>query len=170
MRNSYKKNREHFFHYFSDVKFSNVAFTSIRNLYKNAMKIIPQITINDVKEFLKKQDSYTLHKLTPKRFRFYRKVIAPRPKIYLGLDLIDMLKYSEYNDGIKYLIFLIDIFSRKIWVYPVKSKTKSDILKTLEHFPNLRNDNTYIRIYSDLEGGLYSNLVLDLKNIYDSIF
>ena len=131
-------------------------------------KIIPQITINDVKEFLKKQDSYTLHKLTPKRFKFYRKVIAPRPKIYLGLDLIDMLKYSEYNDGIKYLIFLIDIFSRKIWVYPVKNKTKFDILKSLEHFLNLKNNNTYKRIYSDLEGGLYSNLVLDFlkrKNI-----
>ena len=153
---------------YSDVKFSNVAFTSIKNLYKNAKKIIPQITINDVKEFLKKQDSYTLHKLTPKRFKFYRKVIAPRPKIYLGLDLIDMLKYSEYNDGIKYLIFLIDIFSRKIWVYPVKNKTKFDILKSLEHFLNLKNNNTYKRIYSDLEGGLYSNLVLDFlkrKNI-----
>ena len=95
-------------------------------------------------------------------------MIAPRPKIYLGLDLIDMLKYSEYNDGIKYLIFLIDISSRKIWVYPVKNKTKFDILKSLEHFLNLKNNNTYKRIYSDLEGGLYSNLVLDFlkrKNI-----
>merc|ERR1711888_566554 len=122
---------------------------------------MPQITIDDVKEFLKKQDSYALHKLTPKIFKFYRKVIAPRPKIYLGLDLVDMLKYSKYNDGIKYLIFLIDIFSRKIWVYPVKNKTKFDILKSLGHFLNLKNNNTYKRIYSDLEGGLYSNLVLD---------
>ena len=33
---------------------------------------------------------------------------------------------------------------------------------------NLKNNNTYKRIYSDLEGGLYSNLVLDFlkrKNI-----
>ena len=146
---------------YSNVDVSNVAFTSIKNLYIKAKKILPKITVNDIKQFLKTQDSYTLHKLSPKKFKFYRKVLAPMPKYFLSLDLIDMQKYSQYNDGVKYLIFLIDIYSRKIWVYPVKSKTKFDILKSLEHFFNLKTNQTYIRIYSDLEGGLYSNLVLN---------
>ena len=146
---------------YSNVDVSNVAFTSIKNLYIKAKKILPKITVNDIKQFLKTQDSYTLHKLSPKKFKFYRKALAPMPKYFLSLDLIDMQKYSQYNDGVKYLIFLIDIYSRKIWVYPVKSKTKFDILKSLEHFFNLKTNQTYIRIYSDLEGGLYSNLVLN---------
>ena len=83
------------------------------------------------------------------------------PKYFLSLDLIDMQKYSQYNNGIKYLIFLIDIFSRKISVYPVFTKNKFEILKSLEHFFNLKINQNYIRIYSDLEGGLYSKLVLN---------
>ena len=90
------------------------------------------------------------------------------PKYFLSLDLIDMQKYSQYNDGVKYLIFLIDIFSRKIFVYPIFNKNKFEILKSLKHFFNLKINQNYIRIYSDLEGGLYSKLVLDFlkeKNI-----
>ena len=90
------------------------------------------------------------------------------PKYFLSLDLIDMQKYSQYNDGVKYLIFLIDIFSRKIFVYPIFNKNKFEILKSLKHFFNLKINQNYIRIYSDLEGGLYSNLVLNFlkeKNI-----
>ena len=146
---------------YSNVNKSNIAFTSIKNLYTVAKKFFPSISINDIKNFLKTQDSYTLHKLAPKKFKFYRKVLAPMPKYFLSLDLIDMQKYSQYNNGIKYLIFLIDIFSRKISVYPVFTKNKFEILKSLEHFFNLKTNQNYIRIYSDLEGGLYSKLVLN---------
>ena len=153
---------------YSNVNKSNIAFTSIKNLYNVAKKFFPFISIKDVKNFLKTQDSYTLHKLAPKKFKFYRKVLAPMPKYFLSLDLIDMQKYSQYNDGVKYLIFLIDIFSRKIFVYPIFNKNKFEILKSLKHFFNLKINQNYIRIYSDLEGGLYSNLVLNFlkeKNI-----
>ena len=153
---------------YSNVNKSNIAFTSIRNLYNVAKKLFPSISIKDVKNFLKTQDSYTLHKLAPRKFKFYRKVLAPMPKYFLSLDLIDMQKYSQYNDGVKYLIFLIDIFSRKIFVYPIFNKNKFEILKSLKHFFNLKINQNYIRIYSDLEGGLYSKLVLDFlkeKNI-----
>ena len=153
---------------YSNVNKSNIAFTSIKNLYNVAKKFFPSISIKDVKNFLKTQDSYTLHKLAPKKFKFYRKVLAPMPKYFLSLDLIDMQKYSQYNDGVKYLIFLIDIFSRKIFVYPIFNKNKFEILKSLKHFFNLKINQNYIRIYSDLEGGLYSNLVLNFlkeKNI-----
>ena len=153
---------------YSNVNKSNIAFTSIKNLYNVAKKFFPSISIKDIKNFLKTQDSYTLHKLAPKKFKFYRKVLAPMPKYFLSLDLIDMQKYSQYNDGVKYLIFLIDIFSRKIFVYPIFNKNKFEILKSLKHFFNLKINQNYIRIYSDLEGGLYSNLVLNFlkeKNI-----
>ena len=34
------------------------------------------------------------------------------------MDLADMSSLSKYNDGIKYLLVVIDIFSRYLWIEP----------------------------------------------------
>ena len=44
-------------------------------------------------------------------------------------DLVDMTKLSRENDGIKYLLTVIDTFSKYAWVQPLKSKSGSEILK-----------------------------------------
>ena len=143
---------------------SNIAFTGVTPLYNEAKKIFSNIRILDIKIFLKSQDSYTLHKLTPKKFKSYRKVIVSRPKVIVSLDLIDMNRLSNYNDGYKYLILFIDVFSKKITVIPIKSKSKLDILKGLKQFFNIDDNMSYFRIYSDFEGGLYSKSVQDFLN------
>jgi len=38
-------------------------------------------------------------------------------------DLVDVQWLSEYNDGIKYLLTVIDVFSKYIHVVPLLSKT-----------------------------------------------
>ena len=43
------------------------SFSGVQNLLKNAKKINPSINRKDVKTFLEKQDSYTLHKITKKK-------------------------------------------------------------------------------------------------------
>ena len=40
------------------------SYTGIQGLFETARKINPNITRNDVKSFLQKQESYTLHKIT----------------------------------------------------------------------------------------------------------
>ena len=37
-------------------------------------------------------------------------------------DLIDLQKYSVENDNIKYILLIIDIYSRFIWLFPLKNK------------------------------------------------
>ena len=39
-----------------------------------------------------------------------------------GVDLADMQSLSKYNKGIKYLFWLIDLFSKYAWVIPIKDK------------------------------------------------
>ena len=41
----------------------------------------------------------------------------------LAADLIDMQAFSKDNDGIKYLLTVIDIFSKFVWIVPLKRKT-----------------------------------------------
>ena len=38
-------------------------------------------------------------------------------------DLIDMQEFSKDNNGIKYLLTVIDVFSKFVWIVPLKRKT-----------------------------------------------
>ena len=89
--------------------------------------------MKDVKHFLEKQDSYTLFKLSKKRFPF-QKIIAAAPKIIISLDLIDMTNLSKDNDNFKFLMYFIDVFSRKITIIPIKNKMKLTVLEGLIFF------------------------------------
>ena len=39
------------------------------------------------------------------------------------MDLADMQYLKEYNDGYRYLLVCIDVFSKYAWLVPIKSKT-----------------------------------------------
>ena len=41
-----------------------------------------------------------------------------------GVDLADMQSLSKYNKGIKYLLCIIDFFSKYAWVIPIKNKKR----------------------------------------------
>ena len=79
---------------YTNIK-ANIIFPNQRQLYALAKKELPNITLKHVKNFLSSQDSYTLFKLTPKKFKLYRKVLAARPKIIVSLDLIDTVSYTH---------------------------------------------------------------------------
>ena len=44
-------------------------------------------------------------------------------------DLASMSDYEKSNDGYKYLLVVIDIFSRYAWIEPLKNKTADSIVR-----------------------------------------
>ena len=88
-----------------------------------------------VKQWLSGQDAYTLHK--PVRYKFLR-----RPVRAVGYcqqwqaDLVDLSRISKENNNYKFLLTVIDVFSKKAWVIPLKSKKGQDILKAFESIPD----------------------------------
>lgn len=154
----YNKKKENILKKLYETSRSNVSFSSSKNLYREAKKIYPLINLKDVKHFLEKQDSYTLFKLSKKRFPS-QKIIAAGPKIIISLDLIDMTNLSKDNDNFKFLMYFIDVFSRKITIIPIKNKMKLTVLEGLILFFDIDDNYKYSRIYSDREGSLYSNLI-----------
>ena len=129
----YNKKKEYILKKLYETSRSNVSFSSSKNLYREAKKIYPLINLKDVKHFLEKQDSYTLFKLSKKRFPS-QKTIAAAPKIIISLDLIDMTNLSKDNDNFKFLMYFIDVFSRKITIIPIKNKMKLTVLEGLIFF------------------------------------
>ena len=82
---------------------------------------VPHITRNAVREFLSRQRAYTLHK--PARRHF------PRNRIYVGsidkqwqADLADMVGLQRDNNGNRYILTVIDVFSKYAWSVPVKKQ------------------------------------------------
>ena len=107
------------------------SFTGICGLLNTAKKHDPTITRNDVIQFLQKQGSYTIHKITRKKF-LRRKILAPKPGVIASCDLADMTQLSKFNDGYNYILVFIDIFSRLAQAIPVKRKDGKTISSALE--------------------------------------
>ena len=85
----------------------------------------------DVLKYLAGQDAYTMHKPSRRRFprqRTYSKGIDDQFQI----DLADMSNLSAYNDGYRYLLNCIDVFTKHAWSVPLKTKTGREVSNAFE--------------------------------------
>jgi hypothetical protein len=63
-----------------------------------------------------------LHRPVVKRFPKRRVYVKGIDDIWAA-DLADMQAFAEYNNGVKYLLTVIDVFSKYGWIVPLKQKT-----------------------------------------------
>jgi hypothetical protein len=84
-------------------------------------------------------------------------------------DLIDMVKYADWNNGMKYILLVIDVFSKYVWMRPLKNKTGAsvaeafyDILKTSERSPG--------RLVSDKGQEFNAKVVQTLMKKHDILY
>lgn len=84
------------------------------------------ISLKRAREILEHHDGYNLHReyKRPKKYNPY--YVHKRRKEVQG-DLIDISKISAENDGVRFLLLLIDIFTKKVWVLPLQSKRATDM-------------------------------------------
>ena len=72
-----------------------------------------------------------LHKPIIRKFE-KRKVYSTFKDNIWGVDLADMQLLSKYNKGIRFLLCVIDIFSKYTWVVPLKDKKGIRIVKAFQ--------------------------------------
>ena len=53
------------------------------------------------------------------------------PRDLWQVDLLDFQKFSNENNGFRYLCVVIDCFSKYVWVKPLKAKTAQSLVKGL---------------------------------------
>ena len=79
------------------------------------------VTRKQVIDWLTEQETYGLHK--PVRRRFARRKIYSRGIDYLWhANLVNMSHLVEENDEYRYLLTVIDVFSKQAWVKKLKKK------------------------------------------------
>jgi len=72
-----------------------------------------------------------LHKLINRKFQ-RRQVQVNNIDDIWAADLIDMQLYSKMNNGNKYLLAVIDVFSKYSWLIPLKDKTGKSVANALQ--------------------------------------
>ena len=80
---------------------------------KSAIKSIPQ----------NEQLAEELHKPITRKFR-KRKVYSAFKDNIWAADLVDMQLTSKFNKGFRFLLCVIDIYSKYAWVVPLKDKKR----------------------------------------------
>ena len=72
-----------------------------------------------------------LHKPITRNFS-KRTVISNRIDKIWAADLVEMQKFSKWNKRIKYLLMVIDVFSRYVWIKPLKDKKTESVSKAFD--------------------------------------
>lgn len=103
----------------------------ITELCREVNKRDINIAESAVKKWLQHQEAYTLHK--------QRKLRFPRIKYFpsniddvWSIDLADMQNISTYNYKKRYILAIIDNFSRYAWCVPIKDKTSESVINAFE--------------------------------------
>ena len=84
-----------------------------------------------VSRWLESLPAYTRHYPVKRKFP-RRRIVVPGPNYQLQADLIDMSALSRYNKGTRYVLTIIDSFSKFAHAYPLKNKGSEAIVNAFE--------------------------------------
>ena len=174
-------------------------FPGYETLYKLVKAENDDIKKKDIKFFLENQKEYELLKVKIKKKKKAGHITAAYYKHFAQMDIFDLSKYVGSNKNYKYILVLIDVFTRKAFVRPMKKKDIGEVLASLkdiflndDYIPNAITsdmDKTFVsekiqtllennNIYHDviIAGndhnilGIIDRFALTLKNIFSKIF
>ena len=131
------------------------SYSSINNLYFYAKKVFPEIRLRDIKDFLTQSKTYTSFKKP--RYNFpRRKMVVAFPNETWAIDTAHLESLKKQNSGYSYLLFILDVFSRFLWVRPFRSKKNTE---TLEVFRSVVNDAEATPLYAFTDKGTELNFL-----------
>jgi len=115
--------------------------------FSSAEKLVSGAKSNkrNVEEWLSSQDTYTLHKLVRKRFPRNPYTCTNIDDVW-KIDLADLSSLSRYKDKCKYLLNVINIFSRYARSVLLKNKTGNSTVAALTTLFQNRNPITINQI------------------------
>ena len=116
--------------YLSEIYFNPShpgAFSGPYKLYQILKQTGQKVTYTQVKKWLQDQDAFSL--LQPVKYKFKRRrVITQGIDDLWDTDLADMGNLSKHNDDIKFFLIVIDVFSKHLWVQPLKNKQHDSVI------------------------------------------
>lgn len=119
----------------------------VNRLLQSAKEKGLKVSKGTVNKYLQSNRSYTLHKPIHRHF-------SRNPTIVGGIDrqwqadLVDMQSLSRSNRGVKFILTVIDCFSKFAWAAPLLNKTGPEIVKAFEQIFD-RSGRTPAKLQTD---------------------
>ena len=117
---------------YNDPKFP-ASFAGKQRFYKALKLRNKKLKFQTVDKKLKSVNSYTLHKPVNKP-KLYRRIFTKGINYLYQIDLVDMTKFEHENDGYRWIITIIDTFSKKAWAFKMKQKSAKSIMNVMTSF------------------------------------
>jgi hypothetical protein len=130
--------------------------TGIKSFYnKVADKYIGGVGKKEVGKFLKDQTSYQITKPEPKVVN--KPIITRYPNERWQIDLIDVGSYVSKNRNHKYILTVIDNFSKYVFAIGLKGKSAMELLEGMLDIIENQAEHTHPRIIQSDNGGEFKN-------------
>ena len=121
-----------------------------------------KISLGELRKWLSAQEIYTKHKPIRRTFKRAR-VIAPRKFYQFDGDTVNMTRYEKFNGGYKFILVLIDVFTRFVWTFPLKTLTAREMLKTFKRIlPGLKLEKLRTDHGSEFMNGVVNKYLASL--------
>ena len=113
-----------------DTLYVSNNFPALERLYKLVKEAHPEISKQYVKRFLDAQQETQLLK---RRVRIPNSgyITAAYPFQKLNIDIFDYSKFLENNNGYRYILACVDVFSRKAYCEPLHTKSSDELTSNL---------------------------------------
>ena len=103
-----------------------------------------KLSRKDIEEWLQSQDTFTVNRAVRHNFKRNRVIVSGIDDQW-DADLIDLTSLAKYNGNSKYVLLLIDIFSRYVWTVKMKNKTSVAVNNALKQVLSQGLKPKYIR-------------------------
>ena len=107
------------------------SFGGVKKLYFQSRKDGKKYTLNQIKKWLRNQETYTLFRRVLQNVKRSR-VISPFTDYQWDCDCGSMGKWKKFNKGYAYFLLIIDIFSRFVWTVPLETLTGVEMVTALK--------------------------------------
>jgi transposase InsO family protein len=85
-----------------------------------------------IRNWLKGNTSYTFNRIVHRKFKRNGVNTAGVDALW-DADLMDFSSYSKENNGNRYVLLMIDIFTRYTWLRPLKTKSSADVIDKMKN-------------------------------------
>nr|XP_012216150.1 PREDICTED: uncharacterized protein LOC105668351 [Linepithema humile] len=118
-------------------------YSAVDNLFRAA-----NLPHNNVERWLKAQDAYTLHRPLRRKFPRMHYNVTNIDDLWEA-DLIELRNLKSYNEGYSYLLVIIDVLSKYVWVEPLHDKTSNSVMRAFQNVLSRSNSRAPVYLQTD---------------------
>ena len=139
------------------VLYEKYNFPSADKLYKLIKENNLDIPKKEIKEYISNQEENQLLTVPHERKADLGHITASYKNEFWQMDLFDLSKYYKANKPYKYILAVVDVFTRYAYCQPVESKTNEDVLHAFKVIISKRAKAIPNVITSDSDSTFLSN-------------